>query len=132
MPPVPDAAAWDTFTQLGIVLIFLATLVAAVWRIVAVRRGRARPRPDEPEPTAPDDARPSPEAAALIEATHSLVNAVTVMAERTEAMGRVHRRLDEVNDRITASTTEAAEMKGQLVQINGTLKLIHEYLLNQK
>ena len=132
MSPVPDAAAWDTFTQLGIVLIFLATLGAAVWRIVAVRRGRARPHPDEPEPAAPDDARPSPEAAALIEATHSLVNAVTVMAERTEAMGRVHRRLDEVNDRITASTTEAAEMKGQLVQINGTLKLIHEYLLHQK
>ena len=132
MNPIPDAGAWNTFTQIGVVVIFLASLAGALWRLGAFRRRRTVACPDKSESSTSGKAEPSPEAVALIEATHSLVTAVTVMSERTEAMGRVHRRLDEVNDKITASTTESAEMKGQLIQINGTLKLIHEYLLHQK
>lgn len=50
--PIPDADAWGVFTQVGVVVIFLATLGGAVWKIVSVRRDK--PRRGRPGPTAPD------------------------------------------------------------------------------
>ena len=41
MPGVPDAAAWEVFGQLAAVLIFLATLVGAVWKFWPHKRAPA-------------------------------------------------------------------------------------------
>ena len=132
MVGVPDAAAWSTFTQIGVVLIFLLTLVGAVWRVLAVRRGVTEPRPGQREPKAGDVATPSPEALALIEATRALIEGMQCVTERSEATGRMHKRLDDVNREMGASRSEVAEVRGQLVQMNKTLHLIHEHLLRQK
>ena len=122
MDLLPSAHAWEVFGELGLVLLFLSAVGGALWRMGVFRR----------RPPAGADREPSAEARALIESTQALISAVTVMAERTEAMGRVHHRLDEVHDRLAASTTEAAEMRGQLEQISSTLTLIHEYLLHHQ
>ena len=123
MDVLPSAHAWEVFGEVGVVVLFLSALGGALWHIGVLRRRRS-------ESASAAGRAPSPEARALIESTQALISAVTVMAERTEAMGRVHHRLDEVHDRLAAGTTETAEMRGQLAQINSTLKLIHEYLLH--
>ena len=50
MSPLPDSDAWNTFTQLGVVIIFLATVFGAVWRI---RKPKCGPRQDTSATAAP-------------------------------------------------------------------------------
>ena len=131
---IPGAQAWESFTGTAAVVIFLSSLLSAVggavaWKAWLFRRSEAKPVAEVP---AASPTEPSPEALALIEAARALVEGMQAITERSEVTGRVHKRLDEVNQKISASTTEVAELKGQLVQMNKTLHLIHEHLLRQK
>lgn len=137
---IPGAQAWESFSGTAAVVIFLSSLLSAIggavaWKAWLFRRSEARPIAESPA-TTPSD--PSPEALALMEttqalatATQTLVTATEAIAARSEGFGRLHNRLDDVDRDIGATTAEVAELKGQLIQMNNTLTLIHEHLLNK-
>ena len=128
---MPSIDAWEAFAGVGGVVIFLGSVVFGLQRLGVIgKRPAPAPTPGPAEPKEPPG--PSPEALALIEATRALVEGMQAIAGRSESVGRVHARLDDVNREISSSTTEVAELKGQLVQMNKTLLLIHEHLLRQQ
>lgn len=118
--PLPDAAAWDMLTKLGLAVIFLASLAGALWKLGILRR-----------PTVKKDPDMSPEARALIEATHTLVKATEAIATRSEALGRIHQRLDRVDEDIGGVKTQNARLEGKLDQQGRLLELIHRHLLEK-
>ena len=126
---MPSLESWEMFAGVCSVIVLLGAVALALQRLGVIGKKPA-PAP-APVPVLDAPREPSPEALALIEATRALVDGVKVTTERTEATGRVHMRLDDVNREIAASTAEVAELKGQLIQMNNTLHLIHEHLLNK-
>lgn len=124
--PLPDAAAWDALTKIGVAVIFLATLVGALWKLRVLRK----PSVDATS-RARRDVDMSPEARALIEATHTLVKATEAIATRSEALGRIHQRLDRVDEDIGGVKTQNARLEGKLDQQGRLLELIHRHLLDK-
>ena len=131
---MPESHAWDTFGAVAGVIIFLGGLAFALQRLGIIGK-RASPAPGNAQPPTPAPVaagRPSAEAIALIDATRALVAGVQATTERTEATGRVHMRLDDLERDLSDVKAQNAELKGQLAQANGTLRLIEEHLLNKK
>lgn len=124
--PLPDAAAWDALTKIGVAVTFLGMVVGALWKLGIVRKPRVDATPGPKK-----DAEMSPEVRALIEATHTLVKATEAIATRSEALGRIHQRLDRVDEDIGGVKTQNARLEGKLDQQGRLLELIHRHLLEK-
>ena len=126
---MPSVESWQAFAGVGGVIIFLGSVVFGLQRIGLIGQKKQAPAPSPPDAKPATD--PSPEAVALIDATRALIDGMRVITERSETMARVHKRLDDVSAELSASTAETARIEGQLGQINKSLHLIHEHLLQK-
>lgn len=128
MPGIPDADAWAVFGQISSVLIFLAALAGAVWRLGFLRRDS---KPHN-KPRAAAQCGPSTgEVLAEIQRTQGevagLSRQVGEMELRTpgpDALGRIHGRLDDLNAKV-------AQLEGELKAANRSLHIIQEHLINK-
>ena len=121
---MPSIESWEAFAGVGGVIVFLGGVVFGLQRLGIIgARKAAVPAPET---------KPSPEALALIEATHTLVRATEAIATRSESLGRIHKRLDDVGTELSSMKAQTARLEGEVVQGNRILGLIHEHLLNQK
>ena len=128
---MPSADAWQAFAGLGAVIMFLGGVYFGLQRLGLI--GPKKPAPAPAAPAAPaEPPKPSPEALALIEATHTLVRAVEVIAVRSESYGRIHGRLDDLNGDIGNVASEVAQLRGEVGAMSRNVTLIQEHLLNQK
>lgn len=124
---MPSIEAWQAFAGVGVVIIFLGGVVFGLQRLGFIGQKKPAPVPAPAEPP-----KPSPEALALIEATQTLVKGVEVIAARSEAYGRIHGRLDDLNGDVGKVAGELAQLRGEVIAMSRNVTLIQEHLLNQK
>ena len=125
---MPSIESWEAFAGVGAVIGFLGCVVFGLQRLGFLGTKKApapAPAPDEPP-------NPSPEMLVLIEATHTLVKAVEVIAARSESYGRIHGRLDDLNGDVGKVANEVAQLRGEVSAMGRNITLIHEHLLAQK
>ena len=128
MPGVPDADAWAVFGQIASVVIFLAALVGAVWRLGLLRRdpkSNGKPRAVVQRGTSPGEMlaevqRTQGEVAGLARQVGDL----ELRTPAPDALGRIHRRLDDLNKQV-------AHLEGELKAANRSLHIIQEHLINK-
>ena len=128
---MPSVESWQAFAGVGGVIIFLGSVVFGLQRLgfIGQKKQVPAPVPDSPRLGAIESKlgnveREGQMAQGTLTDLAIRIGALEAEMPRPEALGRVHKRLDDL-------TASLSHVEGELKAANRTLHLIQEHLLNK-